>query len=107
MSASADFAAMMSRNGSASGRIHSRQRWFKIFRRLMRLRKSEGGGIAKFRMTSGAAGGMGGEFSFVFRGGRGDSPRMLATSPHAAFARLFDEVGTVDCVGVEERVAKY
>src|ERR1017187_9160848 len=48
-----------------------------------------------------------GEFSFVFRRGRGDSPRMLATSPHAAFARLFDEVGTVDCVGVEERVAKY
>src|SRR2546423_1748657 len=32
---------------------------------------------------------------------------MLAKSPTAAFRRLFDEVGTVDCVGVEERVAKY
>jgi len=32
---------------------------------------------------------------------------MLAKSPPAAFRRLFDEVGTVDCVGVEERVAKY
>jgi deoxyribose-phosphate aldolase len=32
---------------------------------------------------------------------------MLAKSPPAAFRRLFDEVGTVDQVGVEERVAKY
>jgi deoxyribose-phosphate aldolase len=32
---------------------------------------------------------------------------MLAKSPSAAFRRLFDEVGTVDYVGVEERVAKY
>ena len=32
---------------------------------------------------------------------------MLAQSPPAALRRLFDEVGTVDCVGVEERVAKY
>src|SRR6187200_3426138 len=32
---------------------------------------------------------------------------MLAKSPHAVFRRLFDEVGTVDAVGVEERVAKY
>jgi deoxyribose-phosphate aldolase len=32
---------------------------------------------------------------------------MLAKSPQAAFQRLFDEVGTVDAVGVEERVAKY
>lgn len=32
---------------------------------------------------------------------------MLAKSSHAAFARLFDEVGSVDGVGVEERVAKY
>ena len=32
---------------------------------------------------------------------------MLARSPQAAFQRLFDEIGTVDCVGVEERVAKY
>jgi deoxyribose-phosphate aldolase len=32
---------------------------------------------------------------------------MLAKSPQAAFRRLFDEIGTVDQVGVEERVAKY
>ncbi len=32
---------------------------------------------------------------------------MLVKSPPAALARLFDEVGTVDYVGVEERVAKY
>jgi deoxyribose-phosphate aldolase len=32
---------------------------------------------------------------------------MLAKSAPAAFRRLFDEVGTVDLVGVEERVAKY
>ena len=32
---------------------------------------------------------------------------MPAKSPPAAFQRLFDQVGTVDCVGVEERVAKY
>lgn len=32
---------------------------------------------------------------------------MSVKSSHAAFARLFDEVGTVDAVGVEERVAKY
>jgi len=32
---------------------------------------------------------------------------MIAKSPPAAFRRLFDEVGTVDHVGVEERVAKY
>ena len=32
---------------------------------------------------------------------------MLAKSPQAAFRRLFDEVGTVDQVGIEERVAKY
>jgi len=32
---------------------------------------------------------------------------MLAKSPPAAFRRLFDEVGTVDAVGIEERVAKY
>jgi deoxyribose-phosphate aldolase len=32
---------------------------------------------------------------------------MLSKSPHAAFGRLFDEVGTVDRVGIEERVAKY
>jgi deoxyribose-phosphate aldolase len=32
---------------------------------------------------------------------------MLAKSSQAAFRRLFDEVGTVDQVGIEERVAKY
>ena len=32
---------------------------------------------------------------------------MPAKLPHAAFRRLFDEVGTVDAVGVEERVSKY
>src|SRR5262249_60825547 len=32
---------------------------------------------------------------------------MLAKSPSAVLARLFDEVGTVDQVGIEERVAKY
>jgi deoxyribose-phosphate aldolase len=32
---------------------------------------------------------------------------MIATSTPAAVRRLFDEVGTVDAVGVEERVAKY
>jgi deoxyribose-phosphate aldolase len=32
---------------------------------------------------------------------------MPANSPPAAFRRLFDEVGTVDAVGIEERVAKY
>jgi deoxyribose-phosphate aldolase len=32
---------------------------------------------------------------------------MFARSASAAFGRLFHEVGTVDCIGVEERVAKY
>jgi deoxyribose-phosphate aldolase len=32
---------------------------------------------------------------------------MLAKAPDAAFRRLFDEVGPVDAVGIEERVAKY
>jgi len=31
----------------------------------------------------------------------------MSTSAHAAFRRLFHEIGTVDAVGVEERVAKY
>jgi deoxyribose-phosphate aldolase len=31
----------------------------------------------------------------------------MAVTAHAAFRRLFNEVGTVDQVGVEERVAKY
>ena len=32
---------------------------------------------------------------------------MIAKSPPAAFRRLFDEVGPVDAVGIEERVAKF
>jgi deoxyribose-phosphate aldolase len=32
---------------------------------------------------------------------------MVSLSPQAAFRRLFDEVGPVDHVGIEERVAKY
>jgi len=32
---------------------------------------------------------------------------MLARSSQTAFQRLFDEIGTVDRVGIEERVAKY
>lgn len=32
---------------------------------------------------------------------------MLARSPQAALQRLFDEVGSVDQVGIDERVAKY
>ena len=31
----------------------------------------------------------------------------MPTPQHAAFRRLFSEIGTVDAVGVEERVAKY
>ena len=31
----------------------------------------------------------------------------MPTAPAAAFRRLFDQIGTVDAVGVEERVAKY
>jgi len=56
---------------------------------------------------SGAAAGMGGEFSFVSGKRVAIVAGMLAKSPSAAFRRLFDEVGTVDAVGVEERVAKY
>jgi deoxyribose-phosphate aldolase len=48
-----------------------------------------------------------GEFSFVFGQGAAIVRPMLVKSPHAAFARLFDEIGTVDQVGIEERVAKY
>jgi deoxyribose-phosphate aldolase len=32
---------------------------------------------------------------------------MVVKAPTAAFRRLFDEIGTVDQVGIEERVAKY
>ena len=47
------------------------------------------------------------EFSFVFAVGRDDDGDMLARSPQAALQRLFDEVGSVDQIGVDERVAKY
>ncbi len=49
----------------------------------------------------------GGDFSFVSRACGAIVRAMLAKSSPAAFARLFDEVGTVDAVGIEERVAKY
>jgi deoxyribose-phosphate aldolase len=48
-----------------------------------------------------------GAFSFVFDPLVAIVGGMLAKSPQAALQRLFDEVGTVDGVGVEERVAKY
>jgi deoxyribose-phosphate aldolase len=47
------------------------------------------------------------EFSFVFTAAAAIVGRMPAKSPPAEFRRLFDDVGTVDQVGVEERVAKY
>ena len=47
-----------------------------------------------------------GEFSFVFNRPVTIVAHMPATSPRR-FWPVFDEVGTVDCVGVEERVAKY
>src|SRR5262245_65064046 len=31
----------------------------------------------------------------------------MSTQAHAAFRRLFNEIGSVDYVGIEERVAKY
>lgn len=56
---------------------------------------------------NGAGDRMGGEFSFVSKTRAPIVAPMLAQSPPAAFRRLFDDVGTVDAVGVEERVAKY
>jgi len=49
------------------------------------------------------------EFRVVFALDRGDSVRMAnpPSSPPASFRRLLDQVGAVDAVGVEERVAKY
>ena len=46
-------------------------------------------------------------FSIVLMGFGGDSRAMLPRNPHAAHARLLDEVGAVDQVGIEERVAKF
>jgi deoxyribose-phosphate aldolase len=48
-----------------------------------------------------------GEISFGFNRRHADIRRMLARLPQAAFRRLFDEIGSVDHVGIEERVAKY
>eukprot|EP01034_Spumella_vulgaris_P003266 gene3267-4210_t len=45
--------------------------------------------------------------SFGFTARRREGVGMLARSPQAALQRLFDEVGSVDQVGIEERVAKY
>src|SRR6185369_9375051 len=39
--------------------------------------------------------------------GRGIVRNLMNTGQSVSFRRLFDEVGTVDCVGIEERVAKY
>src|SRR5450631_398430 len=55
------------------------------------------------RQDGGAPGG----FSIVLRGVWGDIGAMLPRNTHAAHARLLDEVGAVDQVGVEERVAKF
>jgi len=47
-----------------------------------------------------------GEFSFVFAVGTYDTAPMSSSAP-AAFRRLLGEIGPVDFVGIEERVAKY
>ena len=49
----------------------------------------------------------GANFRLFSAGGGAIVGLMPAKSPSAALQRLFDEVGPVDCVGVEERVAKY
>ena len=51
--------------------------------------------------------GIRGVFWFVAGRGPSNNPRMSAPNPHAAVARLTDEVGRVDHVGIEERVAKF
>lgn len=48
-----------------------------------------------------------GEFSFVFAGLAAILVVMVVSSPPAALRRLFDAVGTVDAVGIDERVAKF
>jgi deoxyribose-phosphate aldolase len=48
-----------------------------------------------------------GEFSFVFADARPIVAAMVANAQPAALRRLIDEVGAVDQVGVEERVAKH
>ena len=57
---------------------------------------------------NGVAGGAGGRVFALFSQAvsRMLSPLMNAGSS-ASFRRLFDEIGSVDCVGIEERVAKY
>jgi len=47
------------------------------------------------------------QFSLCFRERIRHRAHMSQSSAPAAFRRLFDQVGTVDQVGVEERVAKF
>ena len=47
------------------------------------------------------------EFGVVFGGVRVDILPSMPPPAHAAFRRLISEIGTVDAVGVDERVAKY
>jgi deoxyribose-phosphate aldolase len=47
------------------------------------------------------------DFGVVFGGVRVDILRSMPPPVHAAFRRLISEIGTVDAVGIEERVAKY
>jgi deoxyribose-phosphate aldolase len=47
------------------------------------------------------------DFGVVFKEGSTDIARAMAGSAQAAFRGLFNEIGTVDSVGVGERVAKY
>jgi deoxyribose-phosphate aldolase len=51
-------------------------------------------------------GSVGGDSQLVFPPARSDSGIMASQSP-VSLRRLLDEVGTVDAVGIEERVAKY
>ena len=72
--------------------------------RIRAKQKFSGAKDAGLTADSGA-GGM--DFGVVFGGVQVDIlPPMPPTAP-AAFRRLFSEIGTVDAVGVEERVAKY
>jgi len=47
------------------------------------------------------------DFGVVFGGVRVDILSSMPLTVHTAFRRLVSEIGTVDAVGVEERVAKY
>jgi deoxyribose-phosphate aldolase len=48
-----------------------------------------------------------GENTFGFTASDREGGRMLVRSPQAALQRLFDEVGSVDQIGIDERVVKY